>query len=125
MLVSYWKKPRRSKSSEIIEIEGLSFFLYNTKTSTKGLTEIYLASEPYPLITIARSNNIAKLWLESNMNRIKAKLVNMSKYELISREEYLKAKPEDKKDGIDTNTVEDYQIMHNKIMMELRNELDV
>lgn len=117
-LVVYGKKPRKSKSSEIIEIEGLSFFLYNTKASTKGLTEIYLLLEPYPLINIAQSNEKAKLWISNNISQIKDKMLTMDLYELVSREEFMKKKPVEEvkeKHGI---TLEECQRLHQDVVLQ-------
>ena len=118
-MVVFGKKPRKSKTSEIVEVEDLSFYLYNTKSNTKGNCEIYLMSEPYPLIKVSESNEKAKLWLSNNIIRVKAKLATMSISDTITRDEFIKNdKPEDEVIG-NSLTIEECQAMHNKIKEEI------
>jgi hypothetical protein len=123
-IVSYGKKPRKSKTSEVIELDDLSFFLYNAKSTTKGTCEIYLNKEPYPLINVAMNNEKAKLWLKDNLTRVKEKVSSLACIEFISREEFVKIKKPEK-DTVNTNkihypTPEECQEMFNKHKKELR-----
>ena len=124
MIVSYGKKPRKGKGSEIYEIEGLSFYLYNAKSTTKGITEIYyIDGNKYPLIAVAESNEKAKLWLNSSITRVRAKLLDLAMRTLVDRSEFVKTNKEEniviKKETMPT--VEELQSMHNRII----NEVDI
>ena len=127
MLVSFGKKPRKSKTSEVYEIGGVSFFLYNTKTSTKGNSEIYyIDNNIYPLIAVAHSNEKAKLWIDSNINLIKMKIATIGSMEIVTREIFDKATSA--KDNSSSSkyyypTLEELQVQHNKIKEECSVEL--
>jgi hypothetical protein len=98
----------------------MSFFLYNAKSTTKGICEIYLNSEPYPLVGVSKSNEKAKLWLSYNLSRVKDKLSTMSLTDTITREDYVK--PTTTKDKTTTNqdnrfiSLEDCQRIQNEII---------
>lgn len=129
MVVSYGKKPRKSKTSEVYEIEGLSFFLYNAKSTTLGLCEVYFNDGVhYPLINVLESNEKAKLWIDANIVQIKLKMLSMASMEFITRDEFTKSIVKTKqKENINYEypTIEELQLMHNKIIMETKNELDI
>ena len=92
MIIAYSKKPRRSRTSEIIEIEGVSFFLYNTPSITRGNCEVYMATEPYLLIKVAvNGNQEGKDWLQENIDAVKRKIVTAGSYDTITREEFMKS----------------------------------
>lgn len=122
MVVSYGKKPRKSKTSEVFTLDGLDFFLYNTKSSTKGTTEIYyIDGNIYPLITVAYSNEKAKLWLRNSITRVKAKIALLDTSDIIDRDKFVKIDKTDKKEdkGLHYPTLEEFQAMHNKIIKEV------
>jgi hypothetical protein len=124
VVIVYGKKPRRSKTSEVYELEGLTFFLYNAKSTTKGITEIYLFAEPYMLLKVAESNEKAKLWITNNITRVKQRLMSVGNLETITREEWDKMnKPKKKKDTeakASIPTVEELQDIHNEFIKECR-----
>lgn len=88
-IIVYTKKPRRTKTSDIVDIGGHSFFLYNTMAMTRGNCEAYMATEPYLLIKVAYSNNEAKEWIEENIDAIKIKIATCGQYDTITREEFV------------------------------------
>jgi len=105
--IVYTRKPRRSQTSEIVEIGGCSFFLYNTKSMTRGNCEAYMATEPYLLVKVAYSNQEAKEWLEENIDRVKVKVATADSFETITREEFVKStrvkQKESQKGGYDNS----------------------
>ena len=99
MVITYGKKPRASKTSEFYEIDGLKLFIYNTKTATKGNAEIYMAEEPYFLISVARDNATAKMWIDSTLKEIVSKIseaidasVGVLSKDVILRDDFMKPK---------------------------------
>ena len=124
MVIVYGKKPRRSKTSEVFEEGHLTFFLYNAKSTTKGLCEIYLFAEPYMLLKVAENNEKAKLWISNNISRIKKRLMSLGSLETITRDKWDKLhKPVKNKDGDKQDsmpTVEELQDIQNEFIKESR-----
>jgi outer membrane biosynthesis protein TonB len=88
MLIVYGKKPRKSKTSEVFTLIDTSFFLYNNKTNTKNLTEVYYGEEPCVLLKVSESNEKAKKWIQSNFGRIQEKIASTELTDTITRDEY-------------------------------------
>jgi len=122
MQVVYGKKPRNSKTSEVFTIIDTSFFLYNAKSTTRGLCEVYLNEEPYPLIMVSESNEKAKKFIQSNFAKIQDRIASTAFTETITREEFCKPIKVDKEVRRDSNypTVAEMQKIHNKIIEEIR-----
>lgn len=104
------------------EKEGMNFFLYNAKSTTKGITEIYFCDGTlYPLVTVSESNEKAKLFIDNNISQIGLKVATMSSNEFITREEFVKKLSDDTvidKPKVYYPTVDELQIEHNKIKAE-------
>jgi len=117
--------PSPSKT-DIFTIDGLQFFIYNNKTKTINLAELYveMSDGNYMLLIVLDSNEKAKLFAEGSIGIIKDKMSNISDYKLVSRNDFDKPEPKEEKNKVKVYTmptVEELQDMHNRIL----NELDV
>ena len=95
LVVVYGKKPRKSKTSKIVEVLGHSFFLHQSKAGTRNNIDLYLFEEPYPLILcfyMGKGDTQLKVtdWIERNIVQIKAMIKDMDKYIKIPLEVYKK-----------------------------------
>jgi hypothetical protein len=122
MLIIYGKKPRKSKTSEVFTLIDTSFFLYNNKTNTKNLTEVYYGEEPYVLLNVSESNEKAKKWIQSNFGRIQDKIASTELTDTITRDEYDKWYKNKNTKKIEVKhsypSVAELQDIHNRIKNE-------
>ena len=122
MVIVYGKKPRKSKTSEVFEEGDLTFFLYNAKSTTKGLCEIYLFAEPYMLLKVAENNEKAKLWISNNISRIKKRLMSLGSLETITRDEHDKLYKDKCTKNVEVKSsypsIAELQDIHNRIKNE-------
>jgi hypothetical protein len=122
MLVVYGKKFRKSKTSEVFTLIDTSFFLYNNKTNTKNLTEVYYCEEPYVLLNVSESNEKAKKWIQSNFGRIQDKIASTELTDTVTRDEYDKWYKDKNTNKVKVKSnfpsVEELEDMHNRIKNE-------
>lgn len=95
LVVTYGKKPRGSKTSKVVKVGNLSFFLHMSQGETRGNIYVYHFAEPYPLIAcFAMSKNDTQdkvtAWIERRFDDIKTRLGNLGEYITIPKDIYKK-----------------------------------
>ena len=83
LVVVFGKKPRNSKTSKRYVVNGMPFYLNQSKIGTKNNVDLYYDREPYPLIGcfyMSKEDTHDKVlkWIERNFDDIKARLNTVS-----------------------------------------------
>jgi hypothetical protein len=123
MLIVYGKKFRKSKTSEVFTLIDTLFFLYNNKTNTKNLTEVYYGGEePYILLNVSESNEKAKKWIQINFSRVQDIIASTELTDTITRDDYDKWYKDKNTNKVKVKSnfpsVAELQDIHNRIKNE-------